>query len=50
MLNVWRETLTLMRSHLVEKLGIEMFPCADPNRLRDFMQDFSAPCVHVTNS
>jgi biotin carboxylase len=47
---VLRETPTVVRDYLVEKLGIGMFQCADPHRLRDFMQDFGAHYEPVMNS
>ena len=47
---VLRETPTVVRDYLVEKLGIGMFQCADPHRLRDFMQDFGTHYVPVMNS
>ena len=47
---VLRECPTLVRDYLVEKLGIGMFQCADPHRLRNFMQDFGTHYVPVMNS
>jgi biotin carboxylase len=47
---VLRETPTLVRDYMVEKLGIGIFQCADPYRLRDFMRDFDAHYVPVMNS
>jgi biotin carboxylase len=47
---VLRETPTSVRDYMVEKLGIGIFQCADPYRLRDFMQDFGAHYVPVMNS
>lgn len=47
---VLRETPTLVRDYMVEKLGIGIFQCADPYRLRDFMHDFGAHYLPVMNS
>jgi biotin carboxylase len=47
---VLRETPTSVRDYMVEKLGIGIFQCADPYRLRDFMRDFDAHYVPVMNS
>ena len=47
---VLRETPTVVRDYLVEKLGIGMFQCAEPHQLREFMQDFGAHYVPVMNS